>query len=198
MSAPPRAPHAGDGLQVPGRGRPDQKRAQQGAAVRRLPHLIRPQPPCHSGAEQCAGLSCMCTHIAEEGVPGCARLALQVEARRFMDAAAGLLLRPRSAHPRAVAGAKPGHPQPLGAALAPGAPPPLPPGCDFHVFLTHDWGVSDELGRNNHETARAPAAPRGRCAICGESAAAKRRARGDRAGEARERRAKGEGFAHVV
>ena len=29
---------------------------------------------------------------------------------------------------------------------------PLPPGCDYHVFLTHDWGNCDELGRNNHAT----------------------------------------------
>ena len=31
-------------------------------------------------------------------------------------------------------------------------PPPLPEGCQYHVFLTHDWGEADELGRNNHAT----------------------------------------------
>jgi hypothetical protein len=26
------------------------------------------------------------------------------------------------------------------------------PPRSFHVFLTHDWGDKDELGRNNHDT----------------------------------------------
>jgi hypothetical protein len=35
-------------------------------------------------------------------------------------------------------------------AIPVGVPLPLPAGCRYHVFLSHDWGT-DRLGRSNHQ-----------------------------------------------
>lgn len=44
------------------------------------------------------------------------------------------------------------HPMPSYSFFEELPPPPLPRGKEHHVFLTHDWGDADELGRNNHES----------------------------------------------